>query len=268
MYVVTPSGLTGEVRKLKGREANTLADRRAARKGETYDRILRSCWTKTDDPGPYEKVGVRPDDPSVPWGKILVCDRFYTLAAIRVATYGPDYIFPVRCGESGAGCGNTFEWKVNIEKDLNVFDLPNESRVKIAAGDNSFSVKLDGRTYVFKLLTGDDERRSGRRLQKSRNALVTTAVASRILKIEGVEKRQDHDAFLEDLDLDIQLELLNLFEEVDGGIDTDFEVECPRCENVFKAAVPFEGEAFWLPRSPKRRSGKSSRKTRRMVTDS
>lgn len=265
MHVKCPSGLTGEVRKLKGKEANNLADRRLSRKGETYDRILRGCWLNTEDPGPYGRI-VQPGASSVPWGSILVCDRFYILAAIRVATYGPEYIFPTKCGEDGrGGCGHKFEWEVNIETDLDVFDLPDASRAKIAAGDNRFTVTLQGVSYAFKLLTGDDERRSGQRLQKARDALVTTALAARIIEVEGLEGgRSAIPAYLEELDLDVQLELLEKFEEVDGGIDTDFEVECPRCENIYRAAVPFEGSEFWTPRSRKRRSEKSSRKTRKM----
>jgi hypothetical protein len=266
MQVICPSGLTGEVRKLKGREANALADRRMARKGRTYDKILNGCWQSTDNPGPYKDL---PSSGKLPWGKILVCDRFYTLAAIRIATYGSDYIFPTRCGDVGiGGCGNQFEWEVDIAKDLDVFDLPEESKAKIAAGDNRFEVTLEGVRYAFKLLTGEDERRTGQRLQNRRETLVTSALEARLLEVEGVEHKHEFGPYLEELDLDVQLELLDKFEEVDGGIDTDFEVECPQCEKVYKAPVPFEGEAFWLPRSQTRRKKKQLKRTPRRMGDS
>lgn len=271
MYVKCPSGLTGEVRKLKGREANNLASRKLARRGETYDTILKGCWLSTNEPGPYESYGVRSGDNSIPWGKILVCDRFYILTAIRIATYGPEYHFKSKCGEmDGSGCENQFWWSVNLEKDFDVYDLPNESIQKIITKDNRFETTVDGVKYAFKLLTGDDERRSSKKLQESRDTLMTTALEARLIEIEGIDHRTKFASYLENLDLDIQLKLIEKFEEVDGGIDTDFEVECPRCGNIYEAPVPFEGEAFWMPRSQKLRSGKKSRKSKKrtMSTES
>lgn len=270
MHITTPSGFSGEIRKLKGSEANILSDRKAARKGTTYDKILGSCWLGTTDPGPYEKIGISAEGSVVPWGKVLVCDRFYTLAAIRIVTYGPIYTFPVQCGETGRGCGHQFEWDVNIETDLPLYDLPDESRQKVAAGDNRFELGLDGKKIVFKLLTGIDERKAGNAIADNSKEVFTTALASRIVEVEGLDrrKRDQITRYLDDLDLDIQLGLLAEFEEVDGGFDTEFEVECPKCDRIQRVAVPFEGEAFWLPRShkPTKSEATSKRKRRKART--
>ena len=270
MKVITPSGFAGEVRKLKGSEANILSDRKAARKGETYDKILRACWLTTDDPGPYENHGVASGSKNVPWGRILVCDRFIALASIRAATYGSSYWFPVQCGESGGrGCGYQFEWEVDLESQVPVYPLPEESIAKIAAGDNKFETELDGTAIVFKLLTGADERRSGKVLRKARTELFTTAIASRIVEVEGKDRRAVKD-WLDTLDLDVQLKLLAQFEAVDGGFETEIEVECTECDRIQGITIPFEGEAFWLPRSLRRQSSEAkdrpTRKARTMST--
>ena len=276
MKVICPSGLTGEVRKLKGKEANTLADRKLARSGDTYDQILRGCWVSTDDPGPYESQGVKAGSTSIPWGNILVCDRFYILASIRVYTYGSDYFFKVRCGETGAGCGEKFEWEIDLTKDLDVYDLPEESRTKIANDDNRFILQFGEYTIIHKLMTGNDERKATKMLRKNRGALVTTSLAQRIL---GFGKTNDSSdlktrpndilSFLEEMDMNEQLELMSEFESVDGGIETEFEVECPNCENEFGAPVPFEGEEFWIPRTRmKQKLKRSKRQARTMIQDS
>lgn len=269
MKITTPSGFSGEVRKLKGSEANILSDRKAARKGETYDKILRACWLETEDPGPYSNSGVTAESRSIPWGKILVCDRFTVLAAIRSLTYGSDYFFPVKCGENGRGCGYPFEWEVDLETEVPIYPLPPESIAKIAAGNNRFETVLDGTSIVFKLLTGTDERRAGKNIRKNKSELFTTALASRIVEVEGRDRR-DIKSWLDDLDLDFQLELLGKFEDVDGGLESELEVECPDCDRIQTITVPFEGEAFWLPRSRKRRSseakGQKTRKARTMAT--
>lgn len=270
MKVITPSGFAGEIRKLKGSEANILSDRKAARKGETYDKILRACWLGTDDPGPYENHGhVASGSRNVSWGRILVCDRFVTLAAIRSLSYGSSYWFPVKCGETGKGCGHPFEWEVDLESQIPIYPLPEESIQKIAAGDNRFDTEIDGIEIVFKLLTGADERRAGKNLRKNKSELFTTALASRIIDVKGRDRRAI-SSWLEGLDLDLQLELLNQFEAVDGGFETEIEVECPECDRIQGITVPFEGEAFWLPRSRKRRrseaNGTPKRETRTMST--
>jgi len=141
--------------------------------------------------------------------------------------------------------------------------------MKIAAGENRFELEFDGRLFVHKLLTGSDERRAGNILMKKRSELVTTSIAQRVIAIDDLDRPAKIVSFLEDMDLDIQLELLDKLEDVDGGIETEFEVECPRCENEFRAPVPFEGEAFWMPRKRLRQKAKrSNRATRTMDLDS
>lgn len=261
MEVRCPSGLVGEVRKLKTTEANILADRKAAKRGETIDRILSACWLRTTDVGPYAKAGVKEGDDPVPWSKILVCDRFVALVAVRIATYGPDYVFPVLCPDEGGrlGCGR-FQWGINLAEELPLYDLPEESRAKIAAGENRFEAVVNDRRYVFKLLTGYDEKRNAQKLQDSGSELMSLAVASRIVSIDGIGE-VGVTSFVENLDLPETLALLEAFEKVDGGFETKIDVVCPKCGNQFEQNVPFEGAEYWLPRTPSRRRSEAKKKT-------
>lgn len=260
MEVRCPSGLRGEVRKLKGSEANVLADRKAARKGETYDRILSACWLKTLDPGPYGNIGVQEGERSIPWAKVLVGDRHYALTAIRIATYGPEYVFPVQC----RGCNARFEWEIDLEKDITVYDFPEGTVAKIASGDNRFETDVGGRRVVFKILNGADEHRSGKLLMQNKSEQITVALASRIVEVDGVKGRRGVDEWLEGLDLPVQWALLEQFEEPDGGVEQTIEIECPECDGQYEIVLPFEGEGFWIPSTRKQRSlkRKESRKGR------
>jgi hypothetical protein len=268
MIVKCPSGLTGEVRKLKGSEANILADRKTARKGDQYDQILRACWTKTTDAGPYAGFGVSSGTDAIDWSQILVCDRFYILFAIRIATYGPNYDFTVRC--ESRGCGNKIDWALNLLTELPLLDLPEESRSQIASGENRFATEVDGKEVVFSLLTGADEKRARKIMKTTKGTLFTTGLASRTVSIEGVETNQIIP-FLNDLDLDQQLDLMDQFDDADGGFETTIEIECdsPSCGTVFEVNLPFEGAEFWLPRTRSRlksKGGKTKRATRTMQT--
>lgn len=263
MLVECPSGLVVEVRKLRGSEADILADRKKAAKGETIDAILIACTTETKDVGPYSMMGAQVGAGPLPWSKILVADRFVTLMAIRVATYGPEYDFPVKCGGDGPnprGCGHHFHWEIDLSEDLEVFDLPPASRAKIAADDNRFETSIDGRRHVFKLQTGEGEKRAGKIVEENPRAAMTTALGTRLLEVDGVEKN-GIPAYLKAMDLDLQLQLMGAMDEADGGVETQIEIECEKCQKRTDINLPFEGGDFWLPRSSKKPKSDTSEAT-------
>ena len=254
MEITCPSGLAGEVRKLKASEINILTDRQAVKKGETFNKLLAACWVKTTATGPYKvELG---EGQSVPWDSVLVADRTIALMAIRVASYGTQYIFPVQC-DALQTCGNNFEWEINLSKDLPIFDLPEESISKIAEGDNRFIVESEGKEIGFRLMTGKDEKIASKRIRNNRDKLMTTAIASRIIELDG--KALNHveaEKFVAQMDADAQWKLLEKFEAVDGGVDQLIEIECPECLKGMDYNVPLEGDGFWIPSSRKTRKQK------------
>lgn len=263
MIVKLPSGLAGEIRKLKGTEADVLADQKAAKKGETFDAVLGGCWLRTEDPGPYRIA----EGGSVPWSKVLVCDRFVALMAIRIATYGPVYAFKAHCDKKDGGCDHRFEWEINLESQLPIFDLPEESRVAIRENRNRFETEADGKRVVFKLLNGEDEWKGGKKLAENKSQLMTTALSNRIVEVEGVNRAQV-ERWVRNLDLDIQLDMLASFEKVDGGVETALEIECPECDRPFEVSPPFAGADFWLPRRQSRKKSRDGRESRTLTSGS
>lgn len=257
MNVTTPSGLSGVVRKLRGSEANALANKRLAAKSKVFEEVLSGIWVETIDAGPYGfETTSRP-----PWDRILVCDRFYALVAARIATYGPAYSFPAECGGS-RGCGHRFEWDLNLETDVPVYDLPDDSRAAIADKRNEFASTLDGKAVVFRLLDGRAEREVADDFNASE--IVTRNIASRLVRVEGLKGRgkffrEEVNEWLKGVSMDEQTRLFDEMEERDGGFETDLDIECPRCSRIFETSIPFEGSAFWMPRSKKRDSKRQAR---------
>lgn len=238
-HIVCPSGLAGEIRGLKGKEGKLLADRAAARAGSTFEKILAGCWLSTTDPGLYEV----PEGGALDWSKVLVADRFYSLLQIRALTFGDEYAFAVQC--QSAGCRERFEWSLNL-KDLPVAPLSDAAKAAFEAG-NRFETKLphDGRKVWFRLMTGADEVRAAGALRSGRDGMLLTALALRIVEIEGVpdgERRK----FLDEMEMADAAALLDSFDEADGGVETAIEVECPSCLGVQEVQLPFE-RGFFLP---------------------
>lgn len=248
--VTCPSGLAGEVRGWKTKEANVMADKVARRKGTAFDTMLSNCWLTTTEPGPYPATNGKPFD----WKKSLLCDRFYTLLKIREATYGANYGFKIQCPDRD-DCGKPIEWEVDLN-ELPFKPLPDESIEKIRGGLNEFETTIDqgeyeGRLITFKLQTAEDDKKTRRIIANASDRLVVASLASRIVRIDDVP-RGGLAIFLDDLELPVLLSLLDAFDEVDGGVETKFDIQCPECAFMFEVDLPL-GRDFFLPSTSRRR---------------
>lgn len=236
-HIECPSGLVGEVRGLKTKEANLLADRQAMRSGSALDAILSSCWLRTIDPGPY----AIPEDGKPDWSKVLIGDRLYVFMRIRAATFGEEYAFPVLC----ESCRERFEWEVKL-CDLPIKPLPEASKSALANGGRIETYLRDGKKAWFKLMTGADEVRAARIVRQQPGKVLLTALGARIVEIEGV-KPEDRMRFLDDLDFGEANDIIRVLDEHDGGVETSLEVECTHCFASQEVRLPF-GREFLMPK--------------------
>jgi hypothetical protein len=186
---------------------------------------------------------------------VLQGDRFFAMLKIRAASLGADYAFAVVC--QNATCGHRFEWEVCLD-DLPVKPLSEESRQRFQDG-NRFETKLPGTgTRVwFRLAVGADESRMAKHRQAHQDALWSTMLALRVIEIEGVPESQKR-RFLEDLDVADAEHLRAAFDEVDCGVETTIEVECPECLGVQDVELPFGPSFFLAPKQTSRTEAASS----------
>lgn len=274
--VECPSGLVVEVRNLKTREAKILADSKLASAGKIIDSLLGACTLKTVEAGPAYSFA------DVDWSKTLIGDRFHALMQVRIASFGEEYDFKVRC-ERGE-CKHQFKQFVNL-LDLEVRKLPPES-AKIFRDSNRFETRIPstvtmeiveiedketgnktrkrmpkadtGTKIWFKLLVGEDESRAqvlqnrvkqGKSFIKAKtgddafNPALESLVA-RIIEIEGIEQHRRRNS-LEDLDLRDHLLLVKEFDRVDCGVETDISVDCPACGWEQEVSLPLERNFFF-----------------------
>ncbi len=252
LQVTCPSGLSGRVRGFKAKEANVLADKRAMKDGSAFDVLLGNCWLETTNPGPYSWLTKREDGtyPKVDWSKALVCDRFWALLKIRQAAYGKDYAFKVSC-QNRPDCKTVIDWELDLA-DLPVKELPKESRAQLLEGENSFEVTLpDGKKCNFRLQTGAGEKLAMAAVNRQQATAITAALNSRIVSIEGITGARERLAYLEELDMERIIELVETFDSFDGGTETDIEIECPECGLIQAVSLPL-GQEFFLPSRKKK----------------
>lgn len=257
MLASCPSGMCANVRGMRGAELDILSNEELARTGDMFDRVLAACVDEVKDPGPYTLKG-----DSLEWSDVLTCDREYLLMCIRIATYGPEFSVDVKC--PNPTCETKFFWDVDL-RQLEIVDLDESTIEKIARGENAFDVEQSGKVFTFKLMTGKDEREAMRHLRKNKAQIMTTALAVRVIAVDGqpMNKKQVAE-FFRTYDGPMML-ISGAMEDIDGGIDTDIEARCPECAGRFDLKLPLDGKEFWL--RPKR-SGAVKRKRRTMMSDS
>lgn len=245
--ITCPSGLIGEVRGFKVKEANIMADKAAMKKGAAYDGILAGCWLNTVDPGPYAWLEAgKPVD----WAKALLCDRFYTLLQIRAATFGDDYAFKVKC--QNEDCRENFEWELKIS-DLPIKQLPEFSKDMLRAGNTRFETTLsDGKRCWFKLMNGAAEAAAASSARLASGRRIVFSLMQRIEEVEGVPRAQ-LSKYLDELDLTELFELVEKFDEADGGVETSIDIECPHCLTAQGIQLPF-GQDFFSPPKMKKKA--------------
>ena len=106
--------------------------------------------------------------------------------------------------------------------DLPVKELPKESRKILSNGGGFFHKLPDGKKIEFKLITGADEKKAARFMRGTPDLLEVLGL--RIVSIEGVD-RSKKIRFLEDMEVSQHRYLIDAFDDADGGIETEIEVE-------------------------------------------
>lgn len=250
--IVCPSGLQLQIRGMKAKELALLAaggeddgeEKVAKKKGKNtapanpIGPILAQC-SEVIDAGPYT--------PPFSWSKVLIADRFFALLQIRIATWGSDYEFKVRCRD--ASCTRhkkPFVWAEDLSA-LEIKALPDDSRAKVRNGDLTFEFELGGKRAKFALQTGADESRVLPSVPRHKELLAQ--LAGRLTYVEGQDVTK-WDALLDwigELDMPEVVNAREHFDDVDGGVQTNTMVACPDCELEFDVPIPFEALGFLLP---------------------
>lgn len=225
-----PSGLSGHVRGLKGKEAAIFTDKVAMKSGQFLDRILKACWEETLEPGPYQ-MG---KDGKPTWSEVLSGDRLFLFLRVRAETLGEIYEAQIKCPE----CGKRIQKEVNL-LELELKTLSPEDMEGFVNGNVLTGELPDGKEFTFRLATGQDELRAAK---LGEDASMSQILATRITGVEGESSVR---AYLDEAPLPYLFAVLAEMQRRDCGVDTGIQFEC-KCGEAGKIDLPF-GRGFLVP---------------------
>lgn len=247
LEVILPSGLRGVIRKMKVADIDLMANPTSGRQSGPVSEfeLCNRLWVQTLDRGPYNFSTDKP-----PWSDcILQGDRFKLVLEARVLTRGSDYEFDCQC--DSPACRAMFRWGLDLS-DLPTIPISQRALDGLAAG-NLFHTFLPaiGHRVIWMLPTGSIQTAMDK-MVKQHGRGIGPIYAARILKVEAkavedtwVEVEvKDLAAYVGDLDLDDFDLLIGDMQDVDCGVDTGIEIECPHCGRRQFMDVGFGGDFF------------------------
>lgn len=214
-----------EVKEMTGEEEEILAAKNMPA-GKKLNRILSRCTMAI---GPYR-------DPQM-IDKIVMeltqGDRVYLLFAIRRASLGNDMPFVTKC--------------LHCDQDSNLTIDLSELEIKKMADPmvRTYPVVLpkSKKKVQMKVLTGHGEDRISKAAQSDKD-LISNAILARVDNIDG------HPATIQELKALSLVDrnfLRNVWEDHEGGVETEVDVTCPHCEKEYKSSVDLGSVGFFNP---------------------
>lgn len=214
-----------EVREMNGNDEEILAANNMT-PGKKIQRLMSTCTTAIGD---YRGLGTM--EKIIP--DLCQGDRFYIMFAMRRVSLGNEMPLISKCPQ----CEHV--QLINIDlSELEIKKMPDPMQ-------RTYPVKLpkSGLEVQMKVLTGRGEDMIVK-AQKSGKDIISTALLARIDSIGG------KPATLEDL-LALGLEDRNFLKDVwqdhEGGVETEFDAECPSCGADYEANVDPQQEGFFNP---------------------
>ena len=214
-----PSGMVGVIRPLKVSDEKVLIDNKLLRTGNIVLELCKRAWVRLIDPGPYEF-----NDNNIEWNKILQGDAYWLFFQVRKISYGPIYEFTYKCDQ----CNTLVRHELNIDTDLDVNELSDESKAIFKNGQYFEVQSPDNKLVQFRLLTAGDETKVNRLVESREMTPRQASAALSMISVEGLEAKDSRDfaRYIESMtpgDFDILCERM---EEYECGVDTDIIVMC------------------------------------------
>jgi hypothetical protein len=160
-------------------------------------------------------------------------DRIFLLFAIRRVTLGHELAVREQCPNKQ--CNTKTLFTIDL-RDLDIKKMPEPTK-------RIYDVTTpSGKAVRFRVSTGQDEKRMARVMKKERADAISLMMMMRIELIDG--KAPDLKT-LKTLGMGERQWLRSQFQEVEGGVDTALELECPKCGTEWNSELKATAQSFF-----------------------
>jgi hypothetical protein len=215
-----------QLREIRGREEDMLNSRKVP--GERkLSILLSSCIERLGTITSKDKIRNAVEE--MPTG-----DRVFLMFCLRRLSIGDD--LPVRETCPNRRC-NANNFYVIDTSELKTKTMPEPEK-------RTYDVTLPSGSQVrFRVSTGHDEVMRTKIRTQNKTEELSLAM---LMRIETLNSEKPTLSMIADMSLRDRLFLRNLFEKVEGGIDLEVELSCPKCEHEWKKNLELSPDFFSL----------------------
>ena len=225
---------TIEIKQMTAKEEDILTSLTLLQNGVALERLLESIIV----------------DKSINPKSLLVGDRNAIVISARVSGYGNYYKSQITCPACVTEQKHAF--------DLNEADILTTSQIlenlpdTVSVTDSGHYLVVlpkSGLNVVLKLLTGVDEERLSKKLEKDRKQkserLVTTQLEHMILSVNGNTTREAIEYVAHNLPSSDSSYLRKIYKTIVPNIELSLTFECENCGHSEEMEVPLTADFFW-----------------------
>lgn len=213
------------VRELSGAEEDLLAQKQIT-PFKKFNELLSRCTLRLGTITERGRI-------SAAVNSLTVGDRLFLLFAIRRISLGDGYTFDMEC--PNAECKAKKSYTIQLSS-LEVRKMP-EPKKRI------YDVSLpSGATARYRVSTGADEERTSKLDTKTESAALSKGILMRLELLNGVPPELPAVVAMS---LKDRLSLRSKWDKVEGGVDTEAEMQCPVCSFEFKKDVEVTPNFFF-----------------------
>lgn len=212
------------VREMTGEEEEILAAR-AMPGNKKINMILSRCTTKVGDFNGSMIDKIIPD--------LTQGDRIYLLIAIRRASLGDEMPFVTKCPQ----CEQDARFILDLA-DLETVQM-NDPRIR------TYELELPKtkKKVVMRVLTGRGEEAIGKASNRGKD-VISTAIFARV---DSIDEKPPTMRDLKNLPLVDRNFLQNSWEDHEGGVDTEVQIDCPSCGREYDTQLDISQQGFFNP---------------------
>lgn len=211
-----------DIREISGHEEDMLASKKVAA-SKKMGALLAKCCTRL---GPYTGEELEKQVKKLPIG-----DRVLLLLRIRQVTLGDEFPYRHECPEC--------EYKGMFTIDLNEMEIKPMPDPQKRVYERELS---NGATVRFHIMTGEDEERLQEVMTEGDKVTLTI-----LARLDLLNEQAPTLEMVKDMGMKLRSELREMFNEVEGGVDTTVEIECPRCQAEVVTELDITQQGFFFP---------------------